>query len=289
SLNGNFMLNIGPRANGDVQHEVSQRMLEMGRWLDVNGEAIYGAEAFDLDNYMHDWGKITFKQNSQTSKLFLHVFNWPLSKKLFLTGVESKPEKIYLLADKQQKSLQFTHMDVYTEIDLPHLEPDPYVSVVVLEYSQKPETRNGLVAKNTDNGYALTPVNNTAINAGIELQPKSRRGTVPEHATVDQKQTLKWKIYIDQPGDKHVDVSYSFQGTNPGGKIRIKADNDSIVHEVQPTGKTVGEPNASWIIDNFKSFSAGTMNFPKKGVYEVEAEIAPPKGQEVHFQWIWIK
>ncbi len=39
SLNGNFMLNIGPRSNGDVPLETVQRLEEMGRWLDVNGES----------------------------------------------------------------------------------------------------------------------------------------------------------------------------------------------------------------------------------------------------------
>src|SRR5690606_37206227 len=102
SLNGNFMLNIGPRANGDVPFEISQRMLEMGKWLNVNGESIYGAEAFDLDKDLHDWGKITCKKEENKTKLYLHVFNWPLNKKLSVTGISDTPQKVYLLADKQQ-------------------------------------------------------------------------------------------------------------------------------------------------------------------------------------------
>ena len=47
SLNGNFMLNIGPRANGDVPFETAQRLQEIGDWLNVNGEAIYGSQAFE--------------------------------------------------------------------------------------------------------------------------------------------------------------------------------------------------------------------------------------------------
>ncbi len=55
SLNGNMILNIGPRANGAVPYEISQRLEEMGQWLLVNGSSIYGAQAFDLDKNMHDW------------------------------------------------------------------------------------------------------------------------------------------------------------------------------------------------------------------------------------------
>ena len=36
------MLNIGPRPDGTIPEEVKERLLGMGKWLDVNGEAIYG-------------------------------------------------------------------------------------------------------------------------------------------------------------------------------------------------------------------------------------------------------
>ena len=84
------MLNIGPRANGEVPYEIAQRMLEMGKWLEVNGESIYGAQAFDLHKDQHDWGKITCKKTLNGFKLFLHVYTWPLNKKLNLTGVKAK-------------------------------------------------------------------------------------------------------------------------------------------------------------------------------------------------------
>lgn len=42
SMNGNYLLNISPRADGTIPEEQQQRLLEMGRWLSLNGEAIYG-------------------------------------------------------------------------------------------------------------------------------------------------------------------------------------------------------------------------------------------------------
>ncbi|MFA8451631.1 MAG: alpha-L-fucosidase, partial [Bacteroidales bacterium] len=104
SLNGNFMLNIGPRANGDVPFEITQRLSEIGDWLNNNGESIYGAKAFELKKDMHDWGKITCKtKSSGNTKLYLHVYNWPISKKLHLSGILTKPEKVYALTDPKQK------------------------------------------------------------------------------------------------------------------------------------------------------------------------------------------
>ena len=42
SKNGNLLLNIGPRSDGTIPEEQQQLLLSIGKWLDVNGEAIYG-------------------------------------------------------------------------------------------------------------------------------------------------------------------------------------------------------------------------------------------------------
>jgi alpha-L-fucosidase len=42
SKNGNLLMNIGPRSDGTIPDEVQQVLLDVGRWLKVNGEAIYG-------------------------------------------------------------------------------------------------------------------------------------------------------------------------------------------------------------------------------------------------------
>jgi alpha-L-fucosidase len=41
--NGNLLLNIGPRADGLIPVEQEKRLLAIGEWLSVNGEAIYGS------------------------------------------------------------------------------------------------------------------------------------------------------------------------------------------------------------------------------------------------------
>jgi len=42
SKNGNLLLNIGPRSDGSIPEEVQQVLLDVGAWLNVNGDAIYG-------------------------------------------------------------------------------------------------------------------------------------------------------------------------------------------------------------------------------------------------------
>jgi alpha-L-fucosidase len=43
SKNGTLLLNVGPRADGTIPQEAQKILLDIGRWLEVNGEAVYGS------------------------------------------------------------------------------------------------------------------------------------------------------------------------------------------------------------------------------------------------------
>ncbi|MCF6270846.1 MAG: alpha-L-fucosidase [Melioribacteraceae bacterium] len=290
SLNGNLMLNIGPRGNGDVPYEITQRLLKMGEWLDINGESIYGAGAFDLDEDLHGWGKITWKPLTDGKhNLYLYLYNWPYNHKLPVTGITDKPVKSYILKDKSQLPLYVEHNDVFTEISLPYEQPDPLISVVVLEYDHKPEIIDGLVAKTVEGGYSLTHKNLISEVGNRIVKKIDRLGTVPAHTLVNEKYQCKWKIFVDKPGTMTIDVSYSFQGEKPKGTILVNAANSNRKHDVHPTGLTVAEPNKNYHIDNFTSIRVGNINFPDKGIYEIYLEIEAEKEAPIKFQWLWLE
>ena len=48
---GNYLLNIGPKADGTIPQPSVERLKAIGEWLTINGEAIYGTDKLSSDNY----------------------------------------------------------------------------------------------------------------------------------------------------------------------------------------------------------------------------------------------
>ncbi len=132
SKGGNYLLNVGPTAEGLIPGPSVERLREIGKWMKTNGESIYGASACPFPK-APAWGRITRKPGI----LYLHVFDWPKDGKLSLPLPDGKPTSAYLLADPKRSPLEITPQATGVEISLPSKAPDATASVVVLEIAEK--------------------------------------------------------------------------------------------------------------------------------------------------------
>ena len=131
SKGGNYLLNVGPTSEGLVPQPSVERLAEIGKWMKINGDAIYGTTASPFS--FLPWGRCTQKGN----KLYLHIFEWPLSGKISLP-LQNKISKAYLLSDPK-KMLSVEKSKTKNTITLTGEVPDKIASVVVLELSSAPE------------------------------------------------------------------------------------------------------------------------------------------------------
>ena len=131
SKGGNLLLNVGPTAEGLFPPESLERLAEIGRWMDRNGEAIYATQASPFRKL--DWGRCTSKAIAGGTRLYLHVFDWPRDGKIEVPGICNAPRGAYLLADSEKAALPVTRREDVLAIGVPAEAPDAIDSVVVLD------------------------------------------------------------------------------------------------------------------------------------------------------------
>jgi len=139
--NGNLLMNIGPMGDGTIPEESVQRLKKVGEWLQVNSEAVFNTDIFDLNlcergNHRGDWvslGKFT----ASGKNLYFLSTCWPGSE-FTLGGMETKPLKVSTLEDSKEYPFSWENK-VLKISGLPENPPDPECTVLKIECEKAPE------------------------------------------------------------------------------------------------------------------------------------------------------
>jgi alpha-L-fucosidase len=145
SKGGNYLLNVGPTAEGVIPQASQDNLRAVGRWLKVNGETIYGAGPTPFGGELGAFsetekdksGKPVFQPRTdwrcttKPGKIFIHLVKWPGSS-FELRGIKETVERAYLLADPRHKALAIKKSGDAVTVTLPGTAPDPYDSVLCL-------------------------------------------------------------------------------------------------------------------------------------------------------------
>jgi len=131
SKGGNFLLNIGPTSEGLFPKESINRMHDIGVWMKTNGQAIYGTKASPFKDL--DWGRCTQRSMKESTRLYLHVFDYPENGILKVPGLGSETIRSFLLADPEQNELKISNERGGVIIHLPEACPDPINTIVILD------------------------------------------------------------------------------------------------------------------------------------------------------------
>ncbi|MCC6676449.1 MAG: alpha-L-fucosidase [Phycisphaerales bacterium] len=139
SKGGNFLLNVGPTAEGLIPAESVQQLGDIGAWMKDNGESIHGTSASPFD--APAWGRCTQRTlEDGNTRLYLHVFAWPADGQLklnvgLLNSIRGAPR---LLADPNRPvSISGAGDDRVIRLNGP--APDPIDSVIALDIDGAPD------------------------------------------------------------------------------------------------------------------------------------------------------
>ena len=198
----NYLLNVGPTAEGVIPKASVTRLEQIGQWLKANGESIYGTEPSPFP-YEFQWGRMTTRGN----RLYLHFFAWPRGS-FQLLGLRNKIKRAYLLSDRSAKVGCSQEHDLETDehvlsLKLPRRRPDAHVAVVVLQ-----------IQGNAD-----------AIQ--VPIQDPAGNITLPAHLAQIHKSSPSQSIRIGQNGviefwtNKRDRVTWQFRLMR-GGRFKVR-------------------------------------------------------------------
>jgi alpha-L-fucosidase len=123
SMNANYLLNVGPTAEGVILPVHVARLRAMGAWLDVNGEAIHGARA----------GVVSSPSGVSTRKgdtHYVHALRYD-SDRIYLEGLPESVQQASLLSDGSALELKSARKGRY--VTVPAEKRDALVTVVKLQ------------------------------------------------------------------------------------------------------------------------------------------------------------
>ena len=227
SKGGNYLLNVGPMANGEIPPASIERLEAVGDWMRVNAASIYGTSASPFVRL--PWGRATKKAYENATELYLHVFDWPADGLLRVDGLRSEVSGAYFLADFQQQ-VPIRKSSTGVILELPEQALDPVDTVIVLKIKGE-LTVDRILPKQDEQGVlqlTMDDVNihNPGYGGTLELIQEDDAAPYLDGWT-DYRSRADWRVRIDQPGT--FDVYAELVAEDAAGLLLIAGDGEQPI------------------------------------------------------------
>jgi hypothetical protein len=217
-----LLLNVSPMDTGEIPAEQVARMRDIGAWMKINREAIYGtkptifgaeAGAYDL-KLLDKNGSPRFVSGNEwrctttDKRIYIHFLKWPKGP-FTLKEVPNRVTKACLLADSKRAPLSFTQEGGTVSVTLPTQAPDPQISVLALDVVG-PLTRpnNDPLAQASDGTLTLGAGSAEIRNDGGSAPELTLREDMAVSWTKPEDHLL-WRATLKKPGTFTVLINYS--------------------------------------------------------------------------------
>ncbi len=233
SKGGNYLLNVGPMANGEIPPESLTRLKDVGSWMKVNSSSIYGTTASPFVRL--PWGRATKKQYPNATELFLHIFDWPTDGQLAVDGLHSEVIGAYFLADYQYQ-ISVTKSAKGWVLNLPDEPLDNVNTVVVLKIKGALDVERLLPTQTSDGMLSLkltdVAIHNPSYGGELVLGRDSYDNRILTEWT-DSRSHVDWLFDVKMPGQFDVYADVSVKSTT-SFVLTVAGESSSVT--IEPTG-----------------------------------------------------
>ncbi len=207
SQGGNYLLNIGPRADGSIPEPTLEALRAIGAWMRVNGAAIRGASAGPFPHRL-PWGFAT----TSGDKLYLLVEKWPADGRLSVPLLDL-PASARLLAAPDAPVSAESVADGAFILRLPPAAPDSAVSAIELRYASAPRLgavpprpRPPVIPQPADGAIALRAADAEIFGDHLSLHA----GSIPELGCWSSLDSWPlWRVHLHRAGAYRVELEYA--------------------------------------------------------------------------------
>ena len=245
SKGGNYLLNVGPTAEGEIPAPSIERLEAVGKWMTAHGEAIYGTSASPFARQL-PWGRCTRKEG----KLFFHVFSWPPDGVLRVP-LRNRVKRATLLAGGAVLAASTGEEGV--TVKLPAQAPDPVASVVALEIEGPPDV---LVPAPQpvvpDPQGVLTLKAEEAELKGETFKLEEQGGAPNIGFWTNPADTAAWLVKAGRDGDYEVELAYALAPEAAGSEFEIVCGGAKLSGKLEAT--------SSW--SDFRKIRLGRIHLP---------------------------
>ena len=186
----NYLLNIGPTAEGVIPDPSVKILRQVGDWLKVNGDAIYGTQAspFPVDE---DWGRATQKDNA------IYLLIKKGTKEVCLPGLKNTIKTAKLLGHDVPP--EFRAEGDFVRVTIPTGIHDALYSVIALELDGQPDIEQCIIQ--TSSAPIIFPMHLAEVEGEAKVSPN---GACSDWMTLEN--AASWTVRINQPGKFEVMV-----------------------------------------------------------------------------------
>jgi alpha-L-fucosidase len=279
SLGGNFVINIGPLADGTIPDEARVRLTEIGRSVNANKEGIRGCGYTPFEEGTQDWGLTTVRRLPDgTSQLYLHVFDWPVDGVVRVNGLKTKVRAACLPATGV--SLSFRQAGVSMHVETAGVTPQPYDTVIRLDLEGPADVDNSIIGER--NGGDIVMQAAQAACSGVKKErPDGGSTKLPSQlgGWSANDASASWRIAIPAAGKYRVRICYAAALDDAGKEFVISAGKGLDLR-----GRTVGTHRNR---GEFRTFDLGALELPQAGECTLSVSPAGPVNGEL-FKLLWV-
>ena len=226
SKGGNFLLNVGPDRHGDIPEPALNALQDVGNWMKIYGETIYGSERNSLI-HPFEYGYVTQKtENDGSVHWYLHVSpSYWAEKEIVVNGVADLPKSATWFDSKEPVDIQLKDNNLI--LSLPDVCPNPYYATIDLHFQQPPIQTQKYSLRN--NQVRLTPYQATTSDVQKDYIPYAIYGWFYESSEID------FNVYLEA-GEYALTAEYAC--IDQGGELYIQIDNQNYTAPYKHTGNS---------------------------------------------------